>query len=299
MVYPMKVVVHKTGLTPETLRAWERRYDGIQPGRDSQGRRVYSEELMEKLVLLSILVDQGYRIGELAGKPSVELRSIVDSLSRPQPQDIVPNPSLESAEKAVLTFDTDRLWGELERATTVYGRLDVVDDFVFPLTHQIKARIASGNAKLVHLGFVRSSLRTFLSTLLAPMPGEGDRPRVLIAYPRGQRCDLGAVASAVHCHAAGWHPVLLGMGAPAEEIVEAAYTAKVSAVIMAGVTETYETGVLNEMVRLRRGIREEIPVLFGGNMPRRLVEDIEAGGLRPAKNMKELRQRLKEIAEAG
>lgn len=298
MNYPMKVVVHKTGLTPETLRAWERRYSGIDPERDHRGRRVYSEELMEKLVLLSILVDQGYRIGDLAAKPSVELRTIVDSLSRPEPQDIVPNPSLDSAVKAVLRFDSDRLWAELERATTVYGRLDVVDDFVFPVTHEIKAMMAAGSAKSSHLGFVRSALRTFLSTLLSPMPGEANRPRVLIAYPRGQQSDLGAVASAVHCHAAGWHPVLLGTGAPAEEIAEAAATAGASAVIMAGVTDTYDTGILNEMVRVRRGIREEVPVFFGGNMPKTLVEDIEAGGLRPAKDMRELRQRLQEIAEA-
>lgn len=296
MQYPMKVVVHKSGLTPETLRAWERRYEGIQPDRDQNGRRVYSEELMEKLVLLSILVDQGYRISELSNKPTVELRTIADSLARPKPEDIVPNPSLASALNAVLNFDTHGLWAELERATTVYGRLDVVDDFVFPLSHEAKARVDRGSAKQVHLSFARSTLRTFLSTLLAPMLGDAHSPVVLLAYPMGQSCDLGGVASAVHCHAAGWHPVLVGNAAPAEEIVEGAATTGAAAVILAAVTDSYDTAVLNEMARVRRGVSQEVPVFFGGKMPPRLVEDIIESGLILAKDMKELRQRLEAVA---
>jgi methylmalonyl-CoA mutase cobalamin-binding subunit len=89
--------------------------------------------------------------------------------------------------------------------------------------------------------------------------------------------------------------VLVGSSAPAEEIVEGAATTGAAAVILAAVTDYYDTAVLNEMARVRRGVSQEVPVLFGGKMPPRLVEDIIESGLVLAKDMKELRQRLEAI----
>ncbi|MFP4431028.1 MAG: MerR family transcriptional regulator [Spirochaetaceae bacterium] len=288
-------MAHKTGLTPNTLRAWERRYPGIAPDRDDRGHRVYSEELLEKLILISVLVDQGYRIGQLANRPNGDLRALKESLNHSQPTDFMPDPSLERAVTAIHRFDDTALWSELERATTVYGRLDVIDSFIFPLTHEIDARITEQTFHKVHLSFMQAALRTFLSTLLAPMAGDPLRPIVVFAYPPGQIIDLGGIASAVHIHAAGWHPVLLGGSVPAEQTIAAATMLNARAVIVAAVTDTYDTTILNEMVRVRRGIPDAVPVFVGGRMPGRLVEDIVAGGLVAMRNMLELRERLRAL----
>ena len=42
-VYNLKAVVLETGLKPDTLRAWERRYGVLSPGRSEGGYRLYSE----------------------------------------------------------------------------------------------------------------------------------------------------------------------------------------------------------------------------------------------------------------
>ena len=75
MDYPIQVAAKRTGLTASTLRAWERRYDGVKPDRDQAGRRRYPEELVEKLSLLSSLVQKGYRIGEIAPLSLADLRT--------------------------------------------------------------------------------------------------------------------------------------------------------------------------------------------------------------------------------
>ena len=296
MKYPMKVVAHKTGLTPETLRAWERRYDGIRPDRDEKHRRLYSDELMEKLILLSMLVDQGYRIGDIAHRSNVNLRHVVESLSPPSPADYTPDPSIERALEAVLTLDTVDLWAELERATNVYGRLDIVDDFTFPLLHRVQDMYDAGLTRRIHLSFVKSSLQIFLSTLLAPMTTEERRPAVVLAYPLGQTCEVGGVASSVHVLAAGARPMLLGGDIPSEEIVAAVLEVGAAAVIMIAVTKTYDTTVINELARVRRGVAAAVPVYFGGHMPIRLVRDIEHSGLTALKDMTALRAA---VAHAG
>lgn len=296
MHYPQQVVVHKTGLTPNILRAWERRYGGIVAERDSQGRRVYSEELTEKLILLSILVDQGYRIGDLANRPNGDLRVLTDALNQSKPAYMIPNPSLERAISSTKIFDDCSLWNELERATSVYGRLDLIDSFIFPLIHEAKKLMKVHELLEVHLHFLQTTLRTFLSTLLAPIPGDPSRPRVVFAYPPGQVSDLGGIASAVHIHAAGWHPVLLGTSILSEQIVATTSKLNAHAVILSAVADTYDTRVLNETIKVRRGLPPEVWVFFGGHVPRLLRDDMVAGGLIPMEDMADLRQKLVDLA---
>jgi DNA-binding transcriptional MerR regulator len=45
--YNLKAVVQETGLKPDTLRAWERRYGQPQPQRTLGGHRLYSQQDIE------------------------------------------------------------------------------------------------------------------------------------------------------------------------------------------------------------------------------------------------------------
>jgi len=251
---------------------------------------------MEKLILLSILVDQGYRIGDLADRPNKELRLLTEVFDHAHPKEIIPNPSFERALTAIKGFDDISLWSELERATSVYGRLDLIDSFVFPLIHRVKDLVGTNELVEVHLFFLRTTLRTFLSTLLAPITGDPQKPVVVFAYPPGQSWDLGGIASAVHIHAAGWHPVILGSAIPAEQVVSITVQLNARAIILSAETDTYDTTVLNEVVRVRRSISSEVVVFFGGHVPERLLKDILSGGLVLLRNMADLRQQLENNA---
>ena len=64
----MAVVVRRTGLTPDVIRAWERRHGAVAPGRGAGGRRLYSEQEVERLALLKAVVDGGWTIGQVASR---------------------------------------------------------------------------------------------------------------------------------------------------------------------------------------------------------------------------------------
>ena len=50
--YPVRLVALRTGLTPHLLRAWERRYGVVTPGRSEGGQRLYSDLDIERLTSL-------------------------------------------------------------------------------------------------------------------------------------------------------------------------------------------------------------------------------------------------------
>lgn len=72
--YKIGAVSKITGIGTETLRAWERRYQAVVPGRSESGDRVYSSEDLTKLFLLKNLSDAGNSIGTIARLSVQELK---------------------------------------------------------------------------------------------------------------------------------------------------------------------------------------------------------------------------------
>ena len=65
--HPIKVVARRTGLSPEVLRVWEKRYAVVEPGRTKTARRLYSDADIERLRILRQATLLGRRIGEISG----------------------------------------------------------------------------------------------------------------------------------------------------------------------------------------------------------------------------------------
>ena len=63
--YPIRQVSQLTGVNPVTLRAWQRRYGLIKPGRTDSGHRLYSDA--DILLIRQILnwLDKGVSIGQV------------------------------------------------------------------------------------------------------------------------------------------------------------------------------------------------------------------------------------------
>lgn len=72
--YRIGTVVQITGLTADTIRAWERRYETVAPSRTSGGTRLYSDADVSRLQLMRALTEAGHPIGSIAGLADAELR---------------------------------------------------------------------------------------------------------------------------------------------------------------------------------------------------------------------------------
>ena len=61
-IYNLKAVVQETGIKPDTLRAWERRYGLPEPQRTASGHRLYTERDVATLKWLVARQDDGLTI---------------------------------------------------------------------------------------------------------------------------------------------------------------------------------------------------------------------------------------------
>ena len=127
ILHPMRVVVKRTGLQPDLLRAWERRYGVVSPARSEGGQRLYTDSDIEHLILLRKAVSNGHNISRVADLDSSELRRLIQDQERVGERaggsNETPRSEVESARRfvelslvAISQLDEDKLRQALNRA---------------------------------------------------------------------------------------------------------------------------------------------------------------------------------------
>ena len=96
-LYPIRAAARLTGLSIDTLRAWEKRYAVVQPERRN-GIRVYRESDIERLSVLRRALDQGHSIVQASKLSNSKLTTEVWAGVNP--------PTLELRTKDVVIFDS-------------------------------------------------------------------------------------------------------------------------------------------------------------------------------------------------
>jgi len=76
-LYGIGTVARLTGLKPDTLRVWERRYGLGASHKSDTGRRQYTQSDLEHLQLVAALVNDGARIGEIASSERKTLEMLL------------------------------------------------------------------------------------------------------------------------------------------------------------------------------------------------------------------------------
>jgi DNA-binding transcriptional MerR regulator/methylmalonyl-CoA mutase cobalamin-binding subunit len=223
----IRVVSRATGLSMETLRAWERRYGFPLPERrEGSNRRLYSSADVAKLQLIQEAIKQGYRIGDIVGKTDAELTSLSRGDTRAM-ADVVSLRAVgeASVEDLVALLRADRvakLESELRRAAVTLGPRRFVTDIAHPLAVRVGAAWAEGMLSIRHEHAATECLVTQLRQMLAEYRDIETRPVVLLATLSSEPHTLPLQMVALYLVTLGATPRLLGGPTPARDVVEAA-----------------------------------------------------------------------------
>lgn len=263
--HPIRVVSERTGLSPDVLRAWERRYGVVLPGRSEAGQRLYSDADIDRLALLVKATQAGRSVGQTAALSVEALRQLVAEdaergLSRPTPT----ADYRERAFLAVADLSPERLQAVLRTALMSVGTSGYLDEVVSPLLRRIGEAWHSREISVAHehaaSAVVRAELAWLVDVLVAP-PGA---PRAVVACLALERHELGAALAAAAAAHAGWRVTYLGPDLPAAEIAAAALSEDADVVGLSVVLPADPQVVRSELVALRKMLRPGTALLVGG-----------------------------------
>lgn len=272
--HPMKVVLRRTGLKADLVRAWERRYEAVTPSRSGSGRRLYSDSDVQRLQLLRQAVEAGRRIGDVASLPVDDLERLVEEDFQAERDRSLPLPSQNGQPTGEATIDTlmsllrrsDAIG--FERALRIAERQrtprEYVDLLISPLVVRIGSASRNGELRIFQEHLATAVLRGRLSCLLLELQERNDGPRLILTTPVGQIHELGALIAGVVAAAEGWSVLYLGVNLPAEEIAAAARQQRARLVALSLVHPADDHGLVHELRRLRQMLPQEVPICLGG-----------------------------------
>lgn len=290
--HPMGVVVQRTGLTAHVLRAWERRYGAVAPGRTKGGQRLYSDADVLRLRLLKRATDGGRSIGRVAGLLTEELVSLVgeDAVAVEPGGGAEHEGYLAACLDAADRMDGNALRGHLMQAVVKLSAPVFVTAVVGPLLERVGEQWERGKLRPAQEHVVSTAVRHVLDWLLERIETSEDAPLMVAGTPSGELHEFGAMLAAVVAADAGWRVLYLGPSLPPEEIASAADRTGASVVAVSVVDgEDRDLDVASrELASLRSLLPDGVLLIAGGRRSERVAPE----GVTLVKDLESLRQVL-------
>ena len=278
--FPLRTVAARTGLTPDVIRAWEKRHGVVAPIRGTRGARLYSSADIAHLRLLARVVAAGRAIGDVAAlsRPALEQlaaqRALDDRLSESSEAASPREELITRVMERLASFDEAGLTRMLGDAVVALGMPTFVHEVVVPLVYRVGAGWAEGERSVGEEHLLTGTLRNLLGGLLHRRTTMG-RP-IVLAAPAGERHEIGLLLVALLARDAGISVVYLGVDLPAADIVLAAERARAVVVGLSIVGAGNRARATREVEAVQMALSRECELWLGGADARALASGIRS-----------------------
>ncbi len=155
--YSIQMTSYLSGVSPDCIRAWERRYSAISPSRDN-GRRVFHDSDVLRLQMLRELSAVGNPISKVAKMSDQELAGMCEAFgikiqNRSTPTEPPREDSAKTIEMLMMALDS----GRIDIFTHELGKSSCSEEMITQVL--AKLRVMSGAGKLTpadHLKLLES-----------------------------------------------------------------------------------------------------------------------------------------------
>jgi DNA-binding transcriptional MerR regulator len=240
----------RVGVSPELLRAWERRYGLLQPIRSEGGFRLYTAEDAERVELMKRAIEEGLSAAEAARR----------ALAQRRPAD----GGLDEARARLLTaargYDEAAVHAVFDEALAGFGLETVLTALVLPVLREIGEEWERGALEVGQEHFASALVRERLLGL-GRLWGRGGGPLAILACAPGERHDIGLIAFGLVLRSYGWRILFLGADTPIATVGEAVTAAGPRLVVVASMDEALLEESASELRRLAR----RAPLVLSGS----------------------------------
>jgi methanogenic corrinoid protein MtbC1 len=258
-----------TELTPDLIRAWEKRYGVAAPIRGARGARLYSSADIAHLRLLARVVRAGRAIGDVAALSPPELQQLV--AQEPLAGQALGEDEDRTAGQHLVTqiverlecFDHAAVARLLGDAVIGLGCRAFVHRIAAPLLQEVGVRWSSGALTIAHEHLFSGLLRDLLSSLIHARAPSGSRTTVL-ATPAGERHEFGLLLVGLLALDAGLDVAYLGADLPGSEIVDAVRRSNAILLGLSLVSKDNRSAAVREVQAIQRAVPASVELWCGG-----------------------------------
>lgn len=276
-VYNLNVLVKETGISPDLVRAWERRYGMPMPQRSQGGHRLYSQYDIEMVKWLMARQEDGLTISRAVGlwreleatgrDPLAEYHTPTPEISLPAGGDTRVDELRSRWLEACLNFDGIRAEEVLNQAFALYPVETVCSRVLQQGLHLIGSYWFEGKASVQQEHFATAQAVRRLEALILATPHPTRVKAVLIGCPSEERHTFPVLMLTLFLRRRGLKVVYLGADIPAEQLQETAEAIRPDLIVLSAQHLRSAATLQRTVMRLRDWV-----VGYGGLIFNRVPE---------------------------
>jgi MerR family transcriptional regulator, light-induced transcriptional regulator len=234
----------RVGVSPELLRAWERRYGLLQPIRSEGGFRLYTGEDQDRVERMKRALDEGLSAAQAARHALTPARPAEAALEHARTRLLA----------AARDYDEAAVHSILDEALAAFALETVLRELLLPALHAIGDEWARGELEVGQEHFATTLIRERLLALSRHW-SRGGGPLAILACPPRELHDIGLIAFGLVLRSHGWRILYLGANTPVDTVVNAAAEMKSQLVVVASMDSALLEAVDSELRRLAHSTR--------------------------------------------
>ncbi|MDQ3016179.1 MAG: MerR family transcriptional regulator [Bacteroidota bacterium] len=179
-----------TGVSPHSIRIWERRYQLFNPGRTDGNIRRYDNDDLKKLLNISVLLKEGHKISDLAILSEQQLTIAVHaSLSKNKDY----QPAINDLKVAMLHFDTAQFEATYNKLVNRLSFYDLFLEILIPFLEEIGSLWQTNSITVAHEHYISNLIRQklFFQIENLPAPTANRKSQYILFLPLNELHEIG------------------------------------------------------------------------------------------------------------
>lgn len=215
-IFSIRDLENLSGIKAHTIRIWEKRYDLLSPERTSTNIRNYSLASLQKLLNITLLYNNGYKISKIAKVPEDEIPLLVKEIVA---RNSFKNHSINAFKLAMVNFDQTMFFNTYNRLLADKSFRDIFYDVFIPLLNELGLLWQTDTISPSHEHFITNLIKQKIivntDKLHSNEPTRKDKTFVLF-LPENEIHELGLLFVNYEITLRGYKSIYLGQTVPTE-----------------------------------------------------------------------------------
>ncbi|MFT3739777.1 MAG: MerR family transcriptional regulator [Breznakibacter sp.] len=218
-IYSISDLEKISGIKAHTIRIWERRYKIIAPKRTATNIRYYSDEDLKRLLNISALCQNGFKISKVADLDDAQIKDRVVDLSldiRNQ------NIQIDGLVVSMIEMDELKFIEILTNSVIKLGFEETVESILFPFLERIGVLWQAGSIYPAQEHFISNLIRQKLVVANDSEMGRSKKgkTRIMFFLPEGEFHELSLLFYSFIARKENLDVLYLGASVPINDLVQ-------------------------------------------------------------------------------
>jgi len=217
--FSIKDLENLSGIKAHTIRIWEKRYNLFEPNRTETNIRYYSLSSLQKILNISYLNNNGYKISKIANLDSKDIPTIVRQIAEKKEGN---NHYINALKLAMFNFDQSLFFTTYEDLKTELSFSDIFYKVFVPLLDEIGMLWQTDTITPAHEHFIVELIKqkiVYNKETSLNKKNLVDNSEVYVLFlPDNEVHELGLLFTNYELINRGFHSIYLGQSVPLDSL---------------------------------------------------------------------------------